>query len=180
MKTDQSCSVALYRERNHATLTSKNATADAAITQPETLKSLAIGILRRNLCNPLSNSTATEELPFSLNYATQSHEGATQKITPDLSKYGLTMDEVVQATGEDFVEIKDNLEALKAVARMIRDNRLREAGKIPPGYTVRAHCYHCGDIWLPPGLASTKPILGCPWCHVPKNKFTFSSVNAGK
>jgi hypothetical protein len=67
-------------------------------------------------------------------------------------------------------------DALAAYARALRDTELRRRGKVPADETAAALCLHCGPVWIAPEVADAAPkvngwprLLGCPWCHVPKD-----------
>lgn len=50
---------------------------------------------------------------------------------------------------------------LAAYARAMHATAEREAGRVPDGYTVAAHCEACGPVWLFPGA---EHVIACPWC----------------
>lgn len=51
---------------------------------------------------------------------------------------------------------------LTAFARARADRKLRESGRVPPGYTSVTCCAGCGDVPIWPGVP--EHIEGCPWC----------------
>jgi hypothetical protein len=158
------CTVALYRGCNHATNTPKNATTNATEAKHISLKALAMGVLERNARNSPRNLRATDELRSPQNSATQNQSYETYNMVGVLQQYELIIDDIIQAADEDWADVKDNTEALNSIAILITDTRLRQQGKVPPSYTAKASCKGCGNVYLPPALASVKPLLGCPWC----------------
>ena len=51
---------------------------------------------------------------------------------------------------------------LRVTALSVRDERDRQAGKIPDGYTYPGTCEQCGPVWL---SVTDKYVESCPWCE---------------
>ena len=66
--------------------------------------------------------------------------------------------------GEDWIEYKDNREALKAWDNLFTNVDLIAQSKVPPEFTVTTHCAGCGDVFISPSLINGGSVLGCPWC----------------
>lgn len=66
------------------------------------------------------------------------------------------------AAGDDWADIKDDPEALAALAKAISIQRLRERGEIPAHYTDTTTCKHCGTVPIFEDVPER--VEGCPWC----------------
>lgn len=70
----------------------------------------------------------------------------------------------------DFCAPLDDL-AVRSYLHVVRDARLREAGKAPPDETSAAMCSQCGPVLVHAVVARVAPVvdgmprvIGCPWC----------------
>ncbi|MCZ6759358.1 MAG: hypothetical protein O7D29_03145 [Gemmatimonadetes bacterium] len=76
--------------------------------------------------------------------------------------HGLTLADLEQAAGSEWLGINDDPTTLEALARAIQIRRMREHGEIPPHYTATTTCRHCGEVPIFEGAGERVP--GCPWC----------------
>ena len=76
----------------------------------------------------------------------------------------ITEAELKESAGEDWEGMKDNPELLEAFKSAVQDQKIKERGGVPLDYTATTHCKNCGDVFVPPALASGGNVLGCPWC----------------
>ncbi len=90
--------------------------------------------------------------------AVESGEG----VFGETSLNGYTMEQLEDAAGEDWAEIRDDPALLEVFARAVAARLSRERGERPPGWTARSHCARCGPVFLWPG--SHGCVLACPWC----------------
>ena len=94
-----------------------------------------LGTLRRDKAEILillSESATSEE-----DIATESSKH------PDL--YGLTVEEVQEAAGEDWPMVRDDPTILEALAHAVVNRRLRERGGRPLHWTASCECAPCGS-----------------------------------
>jgi len=82
--------------------------------------------------------------------------------------FDFTLDEIKQAAGDDWNDIKGNKEILSVFASALRDGMKRRMGVIPEHYTQDMHCLNCGDVKLWEGCPEI--VQGCPWCFVNKQQ----------
>ena len=75
---------------------------------------------------------------------------------------GLTLEELQEAAGEDWLEVRDDPDVLEALAHAVVTRRQRERSERPPHWTQACECAGCGPVFLWPG--SPVRVLGCPWC----------------
>ena len=54
---------------------------------------------------------------------------------------------------------------------VVRDDQLRQQGRVPPDETAVAVCVHCGPVWVWPHVVAVSPhiggfarVAGCAWC----------------
>lgn len=53
-------------------------------------------------------------------------------------------------------------DTLRAYLRALHRGAGMDAGAVPEGYTLAAHCDGCGSVWLWPD--SPARVVACPWC----------------
>ena len=75
---------------------------------------------------------------------------------------GLTLDDLKAVAGQDWLDIRQDPDALKALARSIQTRRMRERGEVPRHYTSTTVCCHCGLVPIFRGVGTY--VQGCPWC----------------
>ena len=151
---EQSCAVALPRQRNCATDEGASATNNATAAQLRGLKALANAVLERN--QQRNRSATTPEK--ARNFIPQIDPQKLRTIDP--------MDEARQIAGDEWDTI-NNLER-EALTRLVEIRRMRERGEVPSHYTARTVCAHCGDVPIFEGAPDR--VLGCPWCFVKGRK----------
>lgn len=111
-----------------------------------------------------------------------SHPADSQKNAPDTrgrmlalaDAEGVDVELVHQLPAADLHQCDDMADATAAAyLHAMQDTADRETGRLPPSYTARALCRHCGPVWLPPAhvagadtVGGWPYVLGCPWCHV--------------
>ena len=78
--------------------------------------------------------------------------------------HGIRSSELQELAGDDWPELKNDLQKMEAFAQSAQVRRMREKGVRPLGYTHVAECTHCGPVWLWKGAPSR--VAGCPWCFV--------------
>jgi hypothetical protein len=111
------------------------------------LKSLAAKVLQRN---HRRNSCATNE-----------------KMRCNFDERADTLiliDEMKEFLGDDWVDYKENLEALKLWTEAMQNSKLIEQGIAPPSFNGVTNCAHCGLVPVPESIASGGNVLGCMWC----------------
>lgn len=83
-------------------------------------------------------------------------------------RHGIALADLIETAGPDWAEIDGNVDAVEALASLVRCNQHRTRGQRPPEYTEPAVCARCGPIWLFPsseiGGKWCQPVEGCPWC----------------
>jgi hypothetical protein len=90
--------------------------------------------------------------------------------------HGISEFELQQVAGNEWPEIKDDPETIKALAHVIETRHMRERGEIPAHYTTVTLCKGCGPVPIFEGVPDH--VEGCPWCFnrvqgrpVPKGRF---------
>lgn len=76
--------------------------------------------------------------------------------------HGLTLGDLQEAAGPDWMEVQADPALLEALAAAVTTRRMRERGETPPHYTAITTCRHCGPVPIFPGVADQ--VEGCPWC----------------
>lgn len=88
-----------------------------------------------------------------------------QQILEILLYQGFTLKELQEHAGEDWQDIKDNKEALGALANLLAEQKLIHSGEIPARFTARAYCTSCAsEVPLPPALTGNGKVFACIWC----------------
>lgn len=85
-----------------------------------------------------------------------------QRKTEILTELQRETEDLQAAAGDDWPDIKDDPEALDALAKAIQTRRMRERGEIPPHYTSSTTCKCCGAVPIFEGVPER--VEGCPWC----------------
>ena len=91
-----------------------------------------------------------------------SEETPPARISESPNLHGLTLAELEEAGGEDWPEVRDDPDALEALAHAVITRRQREQGERPLHWTETCECAGCGPVLLWAG--SPARVLGCPWC----------------
>jgi hypothetical protein len=68
------------------------------------------------------------------------------------SKYGISLQALKEFLNGDWVDYKDNPEALELWADLLFKNQLIKQGIVPNNFTAITHCNSCGDVYVPPAL----------------------------
>jgi len=89
-------------------------------------------------------------------------EGPARTPSNDTDLHGLTLEELQEGAGEDWLEVRDDAAVLEALAHAVVTRRQREQGERPPYWTETCQCAGCGPVFLWAG--SPARVLGCPWC----------------
>ena len=76
------------------------------------------------------------------------------------TEHGVSLKAVIDAVGDAWLDVKDDLAVVEAVARSLSLKRMRERGVRPPSYTRISECRGCGRVWLWPGAPAR--VAGCP------------------
>jgi len=76
--------------------------------------------------------------------------------------HGLSLAELEEGAGEDWEEVRDDPDALEALAHAVVTRRQREQGERPAHWAEISECAGCGPVFLWAG--SPARVLGCPWC----------------
>lgn len=103
-------------------------------------------------------------------YAVASSRGAIATATTPLPalprEYGafsVSLSELSAFFGDEYASYADDPYWLAAATAMVREQKMIEAGVIPPWFRHRARCKRCGPILL--GFtAGLTDLVGCPWC----------------
>ncbi len=67
----------------------------------------------------------------------------------------VSLDRIRKKAGDDWMEVSNDPERLKAFADLLAIEDMRHCGIAPDHYTSTTDCKHCGPV----------PIWeGCPWC----------------
>ena len=78
------------------------------------------------------------------------------------SKHGLTLSELQEAAGPDWLDVEANIKLADALADAVKTRRMRERGQVPPNYTSVTVCAGCGPV--PMWRDCPEHVLACPWC----------------
>ena len=70
--------------------------------------------------------------------------------------------ELQERAEQDWEEISNDPEQLKALAKLIMIEDMRYRGIVPDHYTATTHCKHCGPVPIFEGCWPESD--GCPWC----------------
>ena len=82
--------------------------------------------------------------------------------SPESTYHGFTLAELEKEAAEDWPDIRDDPEQLKAFGHALATTRSRQRGERPEHYTKAAECAHCGAVWLWDSAPSK--VEACPWC----------------
>jgi len=91
-------------------------------------------------------------------------------LTPDLVKrikeekpaLIRQLEKIRQEAGEDWEEIANDPEQLKAFCELLMIGEMRSQGIAPDHYTAKTECTHCGPVPIFEGVS--EKVNGCPWC----------------
>lgn len=155
-------------ETQPATFDAGSATVCATDAQPTSLKAAALLVLRRNEArnqaathvNDKRNSCATTT-DMQRNSRASKASDAVHGIANSARSYGVTVEQLRDAAGDDWSDIVGDAEKVTAWAQLLADNRTRANGHVPSHYTQAGECAMCGPVWLWPGA---EKVLACPWC----------------
>jgi len=75
---------------------------------------------------------------------------------------GIWLDDLKREAGSDWEHLCKTPGTLDGYARNIAERRAVLRGEVPPDFTTKVICLHCGEVWMPPGTHS--PLNGCLWC----------------
>ena len=73
-----------------------------------------------------------------------------------------SLQEIKQKAGEDWDEIANDPEQLKAFCELLMIGDMRSKGIRPDHYTSTTTCKHCGPVPIWDGCQPE--VQGCPWC----------------
>ena len=114
-------------------------------------------------CTPSPCNTQQNPVQTCNPVAQHMHTAQQAESMTALQEAALVETEDLQAAaGDDWADIKDDPEALDALAKAISIQRLRERGEIPAHYTGTTTCKHCGTVPIFQGVPER--VEGCPWC----------------
>ena len=91
-------------------------------------------------------------------------------LTPDLVKrikgekpaLIRQLEKIRQEVGEDWEEIANDPQQLKAFAELLMISEMRSRGVTPDHYTSTTTCKNCGPVPIWQGCPPQ--VNGCPWC----------------
>ena len=75
---------------------------------------------------------------------------------------------LAEFAGDDWKDIVGDGEKIAALVALRSTDLAMKEGRIPKDYTKTVHCENCGEVKLWEGSADK--VLGCPWCHIRKEK----------
>lgn len=73
-----------------------------------------------------------------------------------------SLDKIRKKAGDDWMEVSNDPERLKAFADLLAIEDMRHRGIAPDHYTATTECKHCGPVPIWEGCLPE--VLGCPWC----------------
>ncbi len=73
-----------------------------------------------------------------------------------------SLDKIREKAGDNWMEVSNDPEQLKAFADLLAIEDMRQRGIVPDHYTATTDCRHCGLVPIFEGLP--EEVLGCPWC----------------
>lgn len=85
-----------------------------------------------------------------------------RSLHPTPSLHGVSLYDAERIAAEDGETTKDDPQSLECLAFIISVRRMRERGEIPPHYTSKTECQHCGMVPIFKGVP--KKVLSCVWC----------------
>ena len=84
------------------------------------------------------------------------------RVKKEKSALLTSLDKIRQKAGDDWEEVNNDPEQLKAFADLLAIEDMRLSGIVPDHYTSETECKRCGTV---PIFAGCPPkIIGCPWC----------------
>ncbi len=78
---------------------------------------------------------------------------------PDLLR---SLKELQERADQDWEEISNDPDQLKAFAELVVITDMRQRGIVPDHYTATTNCKHCGPVPIFEGCWPESD--GCPWC----------------
>ena len=72
------------------------------------------------------------------------------------------LEKIRQEAGEDWEEIANDPEQLKAFCELLMIGDMRSKGTVPDHYTATTTCRRCGPVPIWPGCPPK--VQGCSWC----------------
>ncbi len=104
-------------------------------------------------------------------------------LTPDLVKrikeekpaLIRQLEKIRQEAGEDWEEIANDPEQLKAFCELLMIGEMRSQGIAPDHYTAKTECIHCGPVPIFEGVP--EKVDGCPWCMNRRKGLPIPGVN---
>ena len=73
-----------------------------------------------------------------------------------------SLNKIRERAGDDWEEISNDPEQLKAFAELLMIGEMRERGIVPDHYTATTNCKHCGPVPIFEGCWPESD--ACPWC----------------
>jgi hypothetical protein len=107
--------------------------------------------------NPINPETIADISNFQ---DIQDIQDGNQTLSIKLS--GITLADLKRLAGDEWGEIKDSPEELRAFAHLVAARRMRERGEVPKDYTAKTECPHCGVVPIWEGAPDK--VLSCVWC----------------
>lgn len=135
----------------------------------ESVLDLAKQTLSKHRCERSTYSSpepAQDEYGLESNIILHELPEAHKRFNPSLA-------ELEEILGDKWLRVCDDPYRLAQWIKLIRENRMIEAGVIPEGFKYWAYCEYCGDVLLDFQPISDT-VMGCPWCFS-KKKPNFTS-----
>ena len=83
------------------------------------------------------------------------------EISPERA-YEATDHELKAYLGDEWTEVEDDEEQIKAIRCCLTEAKLIERGIVPRAFTDITDCKYCGPVFIYPGYPN--PANNCPWC----------------
>lgn len=83
--------------------------------------------------------------------------------------------ELQQIAGQEWLWVIADPARKPAFAQIVAENRMIQAGRIPPSFTSIAFCAQCG--WRPAEPDTPESLVGCPWCQHPDSSWRSELLN---